>query len=241
MISELSPVRGAGFLSLLSVPRVAAPFRRPPSSETIARLRGEGLEIAEVRLDLAEIQNEESARELIAAVSPLPSVLTIRPTWEGGGFSENEKTRHDLFCRLLPKVSAADIELAAEIRPQIIAAAKKCGAAIIVSKHNFCATDSPQTLDEMAQRAFAEGADIFKYAGAVNNENDFTVLQTFLQKTHPVIVIGMGDSEFAKRTRTEFPAQGSRIAFAAAEETSAPGQLNLRDTVAALRRPSARE
>ncbi|MGI9297267.1 MAG: type I 3-dehydroquinate dehydratase [Gammaproteobacteria bacterium] len=248
MNAALPPIRGAGFLSLLSVPRVAASFRRPPDSATVAKLRGEGLEIAEIRLDLAESETaetppdiakiEKAGREIVSAVSALPSALTIRPLWEGGNFSGGEEMRRDLFLRFLPQVSAADIELAAEIRPQIIAAAKECGAAVIVSRHKIDGVDSPEVLDAAAERAFAEGADVFKYAGVVGNENDFVALRTFLQKwkTRPVIVVGMGLSEFARRSRRSFPAQGSRIAFAAVDGLpSAPGQLNLSETVAAVR------
>ena len=75
----------------------------------------DGLQIAEIRLDLAQSQTEESARTLLSAVSALPSILTIRPPFEGGKFAADENKRRNLFYRLLPFASAADIELSAPI------------------------------------------------------------------------------------------------------------------------------
>ena len=199
----------------------------------------DGLEIAEARLDLAKEQTEESGRAILSAVSALPSILTIRPLWEGGKFAGSEKERCELFCRLLPFASAVDIELDAEIRADIIAAAKESGAAIIVSRHNFIAADSLEQMDESASRAFAAGADVYKTAHFVAAEKDVAVLESFLQKwkSRPVVVIGMGDSDIARRTRLDFPAKGSRMTFALADENepSAPGQLRIAETAAALR------
>ena len=245
MNQTLPPICGDGFLATLSRPRVAASFWHPPQPQKFAQMCRDGLQIAEIRLDLAQSQTEESARTLLSAVSALPSILTIRPPFEGGKFAADENKRRNLFYRLLPFASAADIELSAEIRPDIVAAAKKSGAATIISQHNFNGVESPAAINTAANQAFAEGADVFKYAAAIKNQNEFAALKSFLQQwtqkpeNPPVIVIGMGTAEIAQKTRRDFPALGSRITFAAANEIpTAPGQLTIKDAAAAAARYS---
>lgn len=230
-------IDGGMFMSRLSVPRTAASFWRVENSDTVARLCAAGLDIAEIRLDLAQINNLQTARELITCYAPLPTILTIRPSWEGGQWQKDEAARQQLFVETIPLCAAVDIELAAAIRPHITAAAKAHGKALIISRHNLAAADSLADMETAAQRAFAAGADVFKNACMVNTAGDLAVLQSFLQrwKERPVIIIGMGETEVARRARLELPAQGSRIAFAAIGENSAPGQLSLAETVAAIK------
>lgn len=236
-----------GFLSYLSVPRVAASFWRAATKEEIDGWKKDGLEIAEIRLDLADIPNGAAALELVSvyADAGLPVILTIRPQNEGGGWNKTEAERFELFLELLQDlpgtmVKAVDIELAAVIRRTIIDAAELYGAASIVSRHNFAAADTAKEIKEAASRAFAGGADIFKTAGMIFDEDDLAVMRDFLRgekkgKKRPIIATGMGTTAAARRARLELCGYGSRLAFAAIGQTSAPGQLSLKETVAAVR------
>ncbi len=229
------PFSGKSFISFLSVPRVAASFWRP--AKNLSRLRAAGLEIAEIRMDMAHVKNMEEARALMAGYSTLPVILTLRAKNEGGQWQKSETARRNLFLRLLPLAAAADIELSAPILPQIAAAAKKSDKALIISRHNFSAPDSLADMEKAAARAFAAGADIFKTACLVRGCADLPPLRKFLQrwKTHPIIAVGMGCSPAARRARAELPQRGARLAYAAINETSAPGQLPLPETAAAIR------
>ena len=227
---------GDAFLSLLSKPRVAASFWRTADTDSLLTMQKDGLDIAEIRLDLAEQCDYESARQLMTGYQSLPLILTIRTAEEGGQWRGDDKTRCELFCQLLPLAAAADVELNSPILSQVVAAAKKTGRAVIVSRHNFFAAESLDNLNTAAQNAFDNGADVFKTACLVQNEDELKVLHDFLQqwREHRVVVIGMGESETARRARLSLPRDGSRIAFAAAAEKSAPGQLSLKETVAAI-------
>ncbi|MBE8159165.1 MAG: type I 3-dehydroquinate dehydratase, partial [Betaproteobacteria bacterium] len=144
---------GKVFLTFLSVPRVAASFWRPAGGDEIKKWKKNGLETAEIRMDLADIKNTEDAKKLIAGYSSLPVILTIRAANEGGGWKQNETARLDLFLHLLqhPAVAAADIELAADIRAEVLAAAKKLGKAVIFSRHNFSAGKTLSSAWSLAQ------------------------------------------------------------------------------------------
>ena len=231
-----APLSGKDFLTFLSVPCTAASFWLPADKNKITGWQKSGLEIAEIRMDLAEIENADEARQLISGYSALPVILTIRTANEGGKWQKSEEARRGLFLQLLPLAAAVDIELAAKIRPEITAAAKELGKAVIFSRHNFSAADSSGGMKEAAARAFSEGADIFKTACMVSDENDLEELRVFLreEKTRPVIAIGMGGSDAARLARLELPKEGSRIAFAAVGKSSAPGQLSLEETAAAV-------
>ena len=227
----------ADFLAFIAAPRVAASFWHLPAAAAVAAWRADGLEIAEIRADLANTVDVAELQNIIAVYESLPTILTIRTAAEGGQWRGDEEMRRDLFLHLLSRVAAVDVELSATICASVVAAAKAEERACIVSRHNFVGADSLEDIRAAAENAFAAGADIFKNACMIHNEEDLAVLGDFLQQElRPCIIIGMGDSIFARRARLELPGLGSRIAFAAVGERSAPGQLSLAETAAATRR-----
>ena len=117
------------------------------------------------------------------------------------------------FEELLPHVDAADVELAAPILAPAAAAAKQQGKTLIISRHCFENGEDKEAIADAAEKAFAAGADIFKFAGQVESEKDFQTLRDFLrewkgEKDKALIVIGMGDSSPARRARLELPQRG---------------------------------
>ncbi len=229
-------VSGGDFATFLSVPRVAASFWQKTDKNTLAQYCAAGLEIAEIRLDKAAVQDSATAKEIIAAYSSsMPTILTIRSQFEGGEWQESEDKRLQLFSELSPLCDAVDIELAADILPQVVDIVKENNKALIISRHNFNGCDTLADITQSAKSAFACGADVFKNACVVNSENDFFILREVLQKWQggTTVIIGMGESEFARRARLQLMQEGSRIAFAAIGHKSAPGQLSLEETAAA--------
>lgn len=231
--------RGKKFLSFLeSAPRVAASFWTAADGEALSELISQGLEIAELRMDLAPFHAiEEDGQNIMSGYSRLPRILTIRMPREGGQWQGDESLRYKLFLQLLPMADAVDVELAADICPQVVAAAKRSGAAVILSRHNFDSADSFAEIDRAAERAFANGADVFKTACMINSETELAESKKFLQKRkgEMIVVIGMGQSEATLQARRKFAAAGSKIAFAAASAASAPGQLSISETAQCVR------
>ena len=217
--------------------RIAASFWRLWDAEQIKKLCDQGLEVAELRLDMADVKTAADVAPLAACFETLPTIATLRLAAEGGQWHTDNEARLPIMLAALDCCNAVDVELESSILEKVAVATKEKKRTLIVSRHNFHATDTPAMMDDYAHRAFAAGADIYKAACLVKDENDFTVLSDFLSrwKKHDVIVIGMGDTPIAQKTRRLFPRCGSRIAYAAVCEESAPGQLSLIETAAAIK------
>lgn len=235
----VAPSIGGLFL-LACRARVAAPFFRKLPAESIHEFKRAGLEIAELRLDLAGAESPDAAADLAQAYNGLlPTIVTARASFEGGKWRGDEASRLSAIRAALPFADAVDIELAAdEILPQVAESARSRGKTVIVSRHNFTATDSRDEMERALDRARLLGADIFKLACAVGDEADASRLLDFVRARgaeFPLAATAMGVGEVARRTRMALARKGSVLAFASADGESAPGQWTLAETVAALR------
>ena len=240
-----SDIRNAdSFLDYLSVCRIAAHFGQRKDANEINDLKSQGLEIAEIRIDMAGTKDHVEARQLINAYEALPMILTVRTKEEGGYWDGNETDRLALIESLLPLCAAVDIELASDIFPQVVKAANKHDKAIIASRHNLTVADSLSKIEEFAATAYEAGAHIYKQSHIVNNEDALITLQDFTdkwQEDNCVIVTGMGNNEYARESRLTLPQIGSRIAFANVEKgESAIGQLSLEETRKTIKTESPR-
>lgn len=244
----MSGVQIGGVTLSATRPRVIASFWEMTSSAELSALAARGLELVEIRLDKAarydddSVQTNELARALCESFSALPTLLTIRLAAEGGDWRGGVDEQRRMFFTALPFCDAVDIELASPLLPDIAAAAREQNKTLVVSRHNFAGADDATTLDTARTAAFAAGADIFKTAGLCTSEEELQTLAAFAMRCRadfpPCAVIGMsdgGENIYARRARLELPALGSCLAFAAIDEGSAPGQLSLDETAAAVR------
>ena len=228
---------------------IAVPFFRALPEERLRALRGDGMEVAEIRLDLAGVADAASAAELIRAFAKagVPLIATARVESEGGkwggkrggGGGGDESLRRDVLLAALEFADAADIELsAAGILPEVVSAARRLGKLAVISRHNFAGTDSRARMESALRAARDSGADIFKMACAVSDESDSQRMLEFLRANRdgfPLIATAMGEGDSARNARLALARSGSVLAFAAADGPSAPGQMTLAETVAALR------
>ena len=206
----------------------------------LKRLQQQGLEVAEIRVDLAANQDAMAVRTLCQSFFSMPTILTVRSLPEGGQFAGSEEARRCCLLSALPYVDAVDVELAADFSNEVIARAHLLEKTCIVSYHNLTATDSIAAIGQYYMQATACGADVFKYAGWCTEAPSYQTLHAFAQRCRadgqPCIVIGMGDDDhYARVARQRLPGAGSCLAFAAIGAASAPGQLSLAQTVAACR------
>lgn len=134
--------------------------------------------------------------EAIATVSwEMPMLLTVRTQEEGGlyPFTDTQR-RAEMALRLLPHAAALDWEIAhLEEVPHLVEAAKKAGVPIIASAHDFEKTPQEDTLRELEIRARELGADVVKFAFALNCAEDMQVGVNLLRRASgPMAVMGMG-------------------------------------------------
>lgn len=217
-------------------PRIAVPFTDHATRADVAEALAQGLDVAELRVDLWASFAVEHVLATLERFAGVPTLATVRHADEGGGFRGPEPERLALYRALLPRVDAIDVEVASEIGAAVIAAARDAGRLAIASFHDFAKTPDPAALGAVVARGRALGADVVKIATAVAGPEDLRVLARLLLEHEDVglVVIGMGARGAA--SRVFFPLLGSLLTYASAGAETAPGQLALGDLVALLRR-----
>lgn len=175
--------------------------------------------------------------EELAAVSlQMPMLLTVRTQEEGGLYPfADTQSRAEMAFRLLPQAAALDWEIAhlAEV-PHLVEAAKKAGVPIIASAHDFEKTPSEDTLRTLEIRARELGADVVKFAFALNRAEDMQVGVNLLRRASgPMAVMGMG--ALGPVSRLLYAQYGSCLVYGYfGDSPTAPGQWSTVQFSAAL-------
>lgn len=188
-----------------------------------------GLDIAEIRVDLFEDKSPKSINSVINCIGKKPKILTIRSSVEGGSWNDTENQRLDIYKKFIPISEAVDIELSSKtIIDEVIDEAKKNNVNVIISYHNFEQTPDIEELKNVISQAREKGADIVKIATHINSEKDIEILKQVLSDSqNDLVIIGMGEK--GTKTRVEFPRFGSLITFCNVERETAPGQIGLNE------------
>lgn len=186
-------------------------------------------DLVEIRLDAMSIPEFEPC---LAAI-PLPVLATNRPQWEGGHFGGSEEARVDLLCRAVDTGAAyVDIELRTEarLRDRLLAAARRRGAKVIVSSHDFAATPALPALRETLGRMIETRADIGKIVTtAATAEEALRILSLQLDAQaagFPLSAFAMGEAGRFSRLATLY--LGGCMTYTAPDDlrATAPGQLS---------------
>ncbi|WP_457678997.1 type I 3-dehydroquinate dehydratase [Thermovibrio sp.] len=202
--------------------------------EELERARALGIDLIEARVDLMERGKEREALDLIANYG-FYSILTVRPTWEGGKFEGGEEERLTLFKRLLPHpaVGAVDVELRAEILPQVSELAGKERKRLIVSFHDFKETPSEEEIASSFKEAVKKGADIVKLAYFGRSPSDAArVCSTLFKFKEPKVFMVMGEE--GRFTRVVGFSFGSLLTYTFFGKAVAPGQIEAEDLIKEL-------
>jgi 3-dehydroquinate dehydratase-1 len=212
-------------------PVVIAPFTDRTPRAALTRAARQGLDLFEARVDLFRHPAAATTAVHVAVARKLrPVLLTVRSATEGGAYDRGDESRLELYRALMRRVDAVDVELAAPIRADVVAAARQAKRLVVLSHHDFVRTPSERELDRVVTRGFDAGADIVKIAAQVAGDDECARLAALftLYPERALVLIGMG--EHGKKTRILFPALGSRFTFASLDRATAPGQLDLRAT-----------
>ena len=151
-------------------------------------------DMLELRVD-GLLKSGVNVDEMLQATLSQPLLVTVRTPEEGGLYPfADTQSRADIAMHLLPRASALDweIEHLSEV-PQLVDAAKKAGVMLIASAHNFEKAPTEQELRMLELRARRLGADVVKFAFAVNDAEDVQVGVNILRSASgPMAVMGMG-------------------------------------------------
>jgi len=182
----------------------------------------------ELRLDVIPDITSSKANEIIKSIKEItqkPIILTNRTKKEGGFFEKTEEERIKILSDNAHLVEITDIELSTdeELRQRVIDNANKT----IISYHNFQETPGKDRLQEIIDRSFKIG-DIPKIAVKPNKMEDTYTILELLIKNQGIIAISM--DKLGSYTRVIGPVMGAPVTYAAINNESAPGQLDIRTT-----------
>ena len=193
-------------------------------------------DLIEVRLDCVDpVQLADSFRngEHLFDQSQRPTILTFRPTEQGGHRKLDTKAR--LFFWLFSRPTSAeflDIELDLALNASVFDYGKKVDwTRVICSHHNFVGV--PGDLDRIFERMIQSPARILKIAFRAGDITDciaaFQLLDRARSEGREMIAIAMGTAGIL--TRVLGPCRGAFLTYGAleTERATAPGQVTARE------------
>ncbi|KAJ4968943.1 hypothetical protein NE237_015644 [Protea cynaroides] len=198
----------------------------------MGKAKAAGADLLEVRLDYLSNFNPRQDLEIIINQSPLPTLFTYRPKWEGGQYEGDETRRLDAL-RLAMELGADYIDVELKVAHEFlnsISGRKPENVKVIVSSHNYQGTPSVEDIANLVARIQATGADIVKIATTALDVTD--VARVFQITVHSQVpIIGLVMSERGLISRLLCPKFGGYLTFGTIEAgmVSAPGQPTLKD------------
>ncbi|KAF3534643.1 hypothetical protein DY000_02043786 [Brassica cretica] len=191
-----------------------------------------GADLVEIRLDSLKDFNPLEDLKTIINKSPLPTLFTYRPKWEGGQYEGDENERLDVL-RLAMELGADYIDVELQVATEFIKSIegkKPENFSVIVSSHNYQNTPSVEDLSDLALRIQQAGADIVKIATTAVDITD--VARMFhITSNAQVPTIGLVMGERGLMSRILCSKFGGYLTFGTLEsgKVSAPGQPTIKD------------
>lgn len=201
--------------------------------KTVDNIKNEDIEYIELRLDLIDDINTHMAKELIGQVRHLTDkkiIITNRTKLEGGFFDGSEKQRIQILIDNAGLADIVDVELFTDKKliQRVVDASNKT----IISYHNFSQTMDIDSLQKIIDEASKLG-DIAKIAVKPNSIDDTYVIIKLLLENDNLIAISM--DKMGTYTRIIAPIIGSPITYASVGKESAPGQLDIHQTISMIK------
>ena len=183
-------------------------------------------DLVEIRLDfLEEPISKFSLLKLIELKELIDQklLLTIRPSWEGGKYIDEEKTRVDILKEAIKlEFDYIDVELkmAKEYHDLLVKNAKDSGIHTIVSYHDYQETPGWKEIISKMEACLNTGASIAKVVFNGRSYEDvlniFQASKAAREKEYSFTIMGIGS--YGPLTRFLGPFTGSKIIYACIEE-----------------------
>ena len=214
--------------------------------ETARHAMRQGADCLEWRVDFFEDVGDAEAvthalAALVDATPTTPLIVTLRTKAQGGCLDLTRDDSATLVQHLITrgKPDLIDIEygLGEELVASLVDRAHARGIAAIVSHHDFSGTPTTEAMRSLLERMAALGADIPKLAVMAREEADAARLMQATRLVSkeldvPLLTLAMGS--VGAHTRLEGELFGSALTFCALGRASAPGQVELAETIVAL-------
>lgn len=198
----------------------------------------EDVEMAEIRLDLCDL--DEVEREELFATTDKPLVATCR-TGKGLTWAQAQEL---LLQAVEDGATFIDLGLEAPVpvSKTITKACREAGVALIRSYHNFERTPETQELEQICSRALRFGADIIKIATLATSDEDWKRLRELYGHYPQGRLLAFCMGEKGRDSRLESLSLGAPFSYCAldASQATAPGQWTLEQMNARLYGPKRR-
>lgn len=190
-------------------------------------------DLFEIRLDGLAGSRPAVLRESIAAL-PAPRIITARHPAEGAVAALSSRARRALLQQHMDLGSYVDLELrTVRSMPDLIEQARARKMLCILSVHEWEDAPPLQKMIELAGKAIAAGADVFKLAVRTDTRSQLDRLFAAYDAIAPQIATSaMGIGRYGKSSREHLARAGSVLNYGHLGKGSVPGQLS----VAELRR-----
>ncbi|XP_054800931.1 bifunctional 3-dehydroquinate dehydratase/shikimate dehydrogenase, chloroplastic-like isoform X2 [Prosopis cineraria] len=214
---------------------ICAPILSDSVDEMLIQMRKAkelGADLVELRLDSLNNFNPPQHLHTLIKQRPLPTLVTYRPTWEGGKYHGDESKRLDAL-RLAAELGSEFVDVELEVAREFfnsIGEKKPENVKIIVSSHNYENTPSVEQLGNLVARIQASGCDVVKIATtALDIVDNARIFQVLANSQVPMIGLAMGEKGLMSRILSaKF---GGFLTFGSVKSgaESAPGQPTVRD------------
>lgn len=198
----------------------------------MAKAKASEADLVEIRIDYLKDFNPQLDLEKLIKHSPLPTLITYRPKWEGGLYEGDEGSRLDAL-RLAIDMGADYIDVELKVASEFIYSIhgkKPEKLKIIVSSHNYELTPSVKEIGDLVTKIQATGADIVKIVTTASEITDVLhMFQVLVHSQVPIIGLVMTDRGLISRVLS--PKFGGYLTFGSLEKgvVSAPGQPTVQD------------
>lgn len=163
-------------------------------------------------------------------------IYTFRNKREGGFCQVEEKERLKFIDICAKSGTAAYIDIELESSDAFLVAVKeltrKNNTGLLISHHDFEKTYSEKQIVDIFNRMNAKGADVLKLAMYAQNKEDVqrlvAVVSAYgLKFEAPIIAISMGEAGCISRIIPDI--LGGSLTYASGAESTAPGQMTVRE------------
>lgn len=196
--------------------------------ETNAQLAKLGVGLLELRVDLFKSRVPTHIARQIAHRRKLgiPLLLTVRNQKKEGALKEfSDAAKWKILERFIPAVDWVDVELSSPLCAKVAALARKTGAKVVVSAHDFRQT--PHRLDDILKKALRTRADMVKIAAWARSSDDVLRMIEFTRRNRKRPLVTMSLGPWGAVSRLLLPLSGSRWVYTFLGTPKAPGQVDI--------------
>jgi 3-dehydroquinate dehydratase-1 len=164
-------------------------------------------------------------------------IITARHPREGGVNQLSARKRRQLLLSFLPQAGWVDVEIrSVRAMAEVLEAARKTGARIIISFHDFQGTPNATRLDALAHQAATFGANLLKVATRTDTPAQLARLLDFFDRfRREQNVATMGIGKLGRQSRLELARRGCPLNYAHLGAARVAGQLSIAELRRALR------